>query len=326
MKKNCTICDAEFSDNYGLKRHIKRMHTIQKCVICEKEYTKHDAGLKNNSKTCSEACRKIYWSDYVKGSYAKLPIEKKEKSRQRVREYQTRKRQEDPEWGLAPLVECTCPICSSTFTQRGTRRKFCSDACSEVNRQRYRENKLKELREATIENMKEITCIVCGETKLTYHAHTKFCNKKCRSKHENSQPKHKARKLKWQREQRKNPNSWFNQTMQQITSRMRNGLRQSLQYKGVKKTNQTFSLVDYTKYELKEHLESQFTDGMSWENMGEWHIDHIRPVASFNFDSTDHPEFKQCWALENLQPMWKLDNLSKGSLWEGKRHRHKVKQ
>ena len=63
---------------------------------------------------------------------------------------------------------------------------------------------------------------------------------------------------------------------------MRNGLRQSLQYKGAKKTHQTFSLVDYTKYELKEHLESQFTDGMSWENMGEWHIDHIKPCASFD--------------------------------------------
>jgi hypothetical protein len=80
----------------------------------------------------------------------------------------------------------------------------------------------------------------------------------------------------------------------------------------------------YTNEELFNHLESQFTDGMSWDNMSEWHIDHIRPIASFNYDSTDHPEFKECWALENLQPLWATDNMSKGSVWEGKRHKHKV--
>ena len=99
---------------------------------------------------------------------------------------------------------------------------------------------------------------------------------------------------------------------------MRGRLRDSLRHKGIKKTNQTFSLLGYTKYELKEHLESQFTDGMSWDNMSAWHIDHIRPVASFNYDSTDHPDFKKCWALNNLQPLWASDNCSKGAKWDGK--------
>lgn len=44
-----------------------------------------------------------------------------------------------------------------------------------------------------------------------------------------------------------------------------------------------------------------------------WHIDHKLPVASFNFDSPEHLDFKKCWALENLQPLWAKENISKGA-------------
>ena len=72
-------------------------------------------------------------------------------------------------------------------------------------------------------------------------------------------------------------------------------------------------LVGYTLNELMQHLESLFTDGMSWANYGRggWHLDHLRPINSFVFDSTDDDEFKECWALENLQPLWEADNIRK---------------
>jgi hypothetical protein len=62
-----------------------------------------------------------------------------------------------------------------------------------------------------------------------------------------------------------------------------------------------------------QHLEKQFTEGMTWDNYGQWHVDHIRPMSSFNFTSLDDPEFKECWDLSNLQPLWETENLSKGS-------------
>lgn len=71
------------------------------------------------------------------------------------------------------------------------------------------------------------------------------------------------------------------------------------------------TLVEYTLEDLKKHLESKFTDGMSWENMGKWHTDHVIPKSRFHYEKPEDPEFKICWALVNLQPMWKLDNLSK---------------
>lgn len=73
------------------------------------------------------------------------------------------------------------------------------------------------------------------------------------------------------------------------------------------------TLVGYTAEELMAHLESQFTKGMTWDNYGAWHIDHIRPISHFNFASCDDPEFLECWSLWNLQPRWAKDNLSKSN-------------
>lgn len=72
-------------------------------------------------------------------------------------------------------------------------------------------------------------------------------------------------------------------------------------------------LVGYTIEDLMNHLENQFQEGMSWENYGEWHIDHIIPKSWFIFESYEDEDFKKCWALENLQPLWAKDNISKGN-------------
>lgn len=71
------------------------------------------------------------------------------------------------------------------------------------------------------------------------------------------------------------------------------------------------SLVGYTCADLKAHLERQFTKGMKWSNFGKWHVDHIVPRSSFCFESASDPEFRACWALTNLRPLWAPDNLSK---------------
>ncbi len=83
--------------------------------------------------------------------------------------------------------------------------------------------------------------------------------------------------------------------------------------KETKSGRKTFDLLGYTVDELKSHLERQFQPGMSWENYGEWHIDHRVPLSSFKYDSPDCPEFKLAWAITNLQPLWWRDNLSKGA-------------
>ena len=71
------------------------------------------------------------------------------------------------------------------------------------------------------------------------------------------------------------------------------------------------TLVGYTLKDLKRHLEKQFTEGMSWDNHGDWHIDHIIPKVHFNYTTAEHIDFKRCWALKNLQPLWSEDNMKK---------------
>jgi hypothetical protein len=70
-------------------------------------------------------------------------------------------------------------------------------------------------------------------------------------------------------------------------------------------------LVGYSTASLMAHLENMFTPGMSWQNMGEWHIDHIIPKSAFNYETSHDIDFKKCWALKNLQPLWAADNYRK---------------
>lgn len=70
--------------------------------------------------------------------------------------------------------------------------------------------------------------------------------------------------------------------------------------------------LGYSSEELRSHLESLFSTGMSWENWGEWHIDHIRPVSSFP-NGTPLTEIN---SLSNLRPLWATENLRKSSKWK----------
>lgn len=98
-----------------------------------------------------------------------------------------------------------------------------------------------------------------------------------------------------------------------LKSNTRTAVWTCLKERNVAKYRSTFQLLGYTLEELMNHLESLFTEGMTWDNYGEWHVDHKLPMSSFNFETTEDREFKLCWCLDNLQPLWGPDNLSKGS-------------
>ncbi len=83
--------------------------------------------------------------------------------------------------------------------------------------------------------------------------------------------------------------------------------------RGKKEMKSWRTLVDFSLEQLMEHLEKHFLPGMSWENRGQWHIDHVIPVSAFNFSSPTDIDFKRCWSLENLRPMWAADNIRKSN-------------
>ena len=94
-----------------------------------------------------------------------------------------------------------------------------------------------------------------------------------------------------------------------LSKTLRSRIGSALSSIKAKKKMNTMSLTGCDINFLKKHLEKQFTDGMTWQNHGEWHVDHIIPCASF--DLTQKIEQQVCFNWRNLQPMWETDNLEK---------------
>lgn len=114
---------------------------------------------------------------------------------------------------------------------------------------------------------------------------------------------------------------WRDANIKEYMSKTHNRLRMNLtarvlvavkkQYS--KKAYKTMELIGCSIEHLRDHLESQFTEGMTWENMGQdgWHIDHIKPC--FSFDLSKESEQLKCFNWKNLQPLWAKDNWKKGT-------------
>jgi predicted ATP-dependent protease len=137
-----------------------------------------------------------------------------------------------------------------------------------------------------------------------------------------NRPALKEYHAKWRDDNREHVNQYgrdyertrrANDPKYRLAARTRTAVYTCLKEANVSKYRSTFDLLGYSLEELTNHLESKFTTGMTWDNYGEWHVDHKRPIASFGFTSADDDEFKQCWCLDNLQPLWEVDNLSKGA-------------
>lgn len=95
-----------------------------------------------------------------------------------------------------------------------------------------------------------------------------------------------------------------------LRAKLRSRLWVALRRQGIKKNVSVMSLIGCSLASLKMHLESLFEAGMSWDNYGEWHIDHKIPFA--RYDLTDSKQVAEACHFSNLQPLWAKDNLSKG--------------
>lgn len=97
-----------------------------------------------------------------------------------------------------------------------------------------------------------------------------------------------------------------------LNHRISSSIYQTLKAANARKAGRAWeALVGFTIDELIRHLERQFLPGMSWGNLGKWHVDHIIPLASFEFSGPDDPDFKAAWRLTNLRPLWALANMQK---------------
>lgn len=94
-----------------------------------------------------------------------------------------------------------------------------------------------------------------------------------------------------------------------LSHRVRSRIYRIVKINNIDKRDKTFDIVGCSLVFLKEHLESMFKDDMSWNNYGEWHVDHIKPLSS----AKNEDEIYKLCHYTNLQPLWAEDNLKKSN-------------
>jgi hypothetical protein len=156
--------------------------------------------------------------------------------------------------------------------------------------------KIIEYRQKNYENNKEILLL---QNKIYRNNNIIIIKERLKIYHQNNKEKRK--------EYLKNKTS--NDFLFKLKNTIRSRIKQFLKQQGYTKKNKTFDIVGCSPQFLKEHLEKQFIDGMTWENRSKWHIDHIIPLASAK---TEEEIIKLCH-YTNLQPLWATDNMKKGS-------------
>lgn len=98
-----------------------------------------------------------------------------------------------------------------------------------------------------------------------------------------------------------------------LINNFRTAIYQVLKENNINKNGHYFEILKYTPEDLISHLETKFTNGMTWDNYGEWHVDHIKPISSYVILEIGDDEFMNCWSLNNLQPLWGKENLIKSN-------------
>ena len=203
-----------------------------------------------------------------------------------------------------------CKICRKIKSEKNKEKR------KEYRKEWYKKNSehIKFLEKSRYHNNKEN---INKKRKNLYHTDT-FIREKIREQHkkyyQNNKDFFKKVTKKWVEKNKEKRNQISRKHYEKYKTLMicRRLIKRTIKYLNTEKELSTIELLGYSPKLLKENIESKFLHGMSWENYGEWHIDHIKPISSF--DKNEHPSVIN--SLDNLQPLWAFDNLSKGTKFD----------
>ena len=284
--KECVICGVEYQPVNGWEKRQKYCGS-KPCLAKAKRLSDNVvvvesiscivcnvnfSPFRNNQTTCSKECRRIRGR-----KICSTPESKARKNAARRN---------------AP-IEKECFECGTKYlTPNYNKGRYCSEECISLVICRNARIKGRKTLAKKQESIQPIQCVECkvvftpkdfrggasGET-------AKYCSREC------------------------GYNNWAKQPKNKLNYSVQTAVRNLMV--GIQKTSKYLKYLTFTIKELRVHMENQFDDWMNWDNHGLWHIDHIRPVASFNFTSMEDEDFKKCWALENLQPLKDTENMRK---------------
>lgn len=194
-----------------------------------------------------------------------------------------------------------CVQCSLEIVGGSPKRIYCSRSCWNEQR-RQKRGAGGSIIVGSILNCKE-----CGAPFTKEHKRQFYCSPCNALSARDYLPSQRARVIAYQAARNKRRRAEIPSVT--INERISAGVKNSL--RDGKGGHSWEVLLSYTLPDLMVHLERQFLPGMTWGNRGDWHIDHIVPLASFKFETPDCPEFRAAWALSNLRPLWAVDNIRK---------------
>ena len=193
----------------------------------------------------------------------------------------------------------------------------------ENEKERYQKNK-ENVKEIKIDDNETKECSICNEVKKLDEFHIAKTKGKIRAECRKCASKNRKEYYQTHKDETiKQTNNYKKERCKRdpafkIERNMRCRLYHALKKDGAKKSDSTMKLVGCNSTFLKGYLEARFTDGMSWDNYGDWHVDHIRPCASFNLLKEEDQQ--TCFHYKNLQPLWGPENFAKGYkdplIWE----------
>jgi hypothetical protein len=166
-------------------------------------------------------------------------------------------------------------------------------------------------------------CLICKQEYSSSASNSKYCNDACNAKawrtrnpeqskkaHQLYQEANKEKiakdRLNWQRANKEQLKEYRKDPLNHLAANLRSRLSKAISRKQL--TCSAVEDLGCTLEELKKHLESLFKPGMTWDNYGDWHIDHKRPLTL----AISEAEIKDLCHYTNLQPLWAKENLSKG--------------
>ena len=254
-------------------------------------------------------CRTCYNAEKVIQRNNRIPNEREDECTKRL---QTKTIPKGKKW---------CRECKNDY-EKIRKLKF-SETKQKEEKQKNQEyyNKIKKnVKEIVIDNTKTKVCSACNEEKSLDKYFVAKCKgniraacKECTSKKRNEYYQNNKRQTIVQ-----NTNYQVARCKVDPLFKLERNLRcrlyHALKNQKADKSNRTKKLTGCELPFLKGYLEAKFTEGMTWENHGSWHVDHIRSCCSF--DLTQEEEQKKCFHYTNLQPLWARDNLSKEGKFE----------
>ena len=184
-----------------------------------------------------------------------------------------------------------CKQCNSAYNKANSERRNEYDKQWRAKNKEYNSEYKKAYREANKEAISEYLA--------QWREENKERQKKWRADNREA-------KAKYQKERKATDPSY------RLVCNMRTRVNNALN--GANKSDRTMKLVGCTPDQLKEHLESQFTEGMAWGQKGLWHTDHILPCAAFDLTKKKHQKY--CFHWSNLQPLWAEANLAKADKYD----------